>query len=91
MTKLNVMKSNLLSINCGVQKSLHDFSGFKERLANIDSEPFTEKDNVNIINQQTMNDQMLSLQKAVAYKQAELEQVLEEKNSLGILVKSLEV
>jgi len=88
------MKSNLLSIDCDVQKSLHDLSGFKERLTNIDSESFTEntcKDNSNISGQQMMNDQMLSLQKAVAYKQAELEQVLGEKNSMAIQVKSLEV
>jgi len=94
LNKLNIMKSNLLSIDCDVQKSLHDLSGFKERLINIDSESFTEstcKDNTNIIGQQMMNDQMLSLQKAVACKQAELEQVLGEKNSMAIRVKSLEV
>lgn len=88
------MKSNLLSIDCGLQKSLHDLSGFKERLANISSESYTESTSHNhkdVINQQVMNDQMLSLKKAVAYKQAELEQVLAEKKSMAIRVESLEV
>lgn len=85
------MKSNLLSIDCGLQKSLHDLSGFKERLANIDSEPYTCNDQVDIIGQRVINDQMLSLQKAVAFKQTELEQVLSEKNSMAIRIKSLEV
>lgn len=93
-TKLNGMKSSLLSIDCGLQESLHNLSGFKERLANITLEPFTEStsnNHVDIINQQVMNDQMLSLQKAVACKQAELEQVLAEKKSMAIRVESLEV
>lgn len=85
------MKSNLLSIDCDLQKSLHDLSGFKERLANIDSESFTCNDQVDIIGQRVINDQMLSLQKAMAFKQAELEQVLSEKNSMALRVKSLEV
>lgn len=88
------MKSNLLSIDCGLQKSLHDLSGFKERLANINSESFTENACSNltdIIDQQVINDQMLSLKKAVACKQAELEQVLAEKKSMAIRVENLEV
>lgn len=85
------MKSNLLSIDCGLQKSLHDLSGFKERLTNIDSESYTCNDQADIIGQRVINDQMLSLQKAVAFKQAELEQVLSEKNSMAIRIKSLEV
>jgi len=89
------MKSNLLSIDCGLQKSLHDLSGFKERLANIDLESFTD-DNCNnhadITNGQgLMNEQMLSLKKAVACKQADLEQVLAENNSMAIRIESLEV
>lgn len=86
------MKSNLLSIDCGLQKSLHDLTGFKERLVNFDSEPISE----NICNNQSdiksaMNEQMLSLKKMVASKQAELEQVLAEKHSMAIRVESLEV
>jgi len=88
------MKSGLLSIDCGLQKSLHDLSSFKERLANISSESHTQStchNHEDIINQQVMNDQMLSLKKAVACKQAELEQVLAEKKSMAIRVESLEV
>lgn len=94
LTKLNGMKSNLLSIDCGLQKSLHDLSGFKERIANISSESFTGSSSnyqEDMISQQVMNDQMLSLKKAVACKQAELEQVLAEKKSMAIRVESLEV
>jgi len=93
LTKLNTMKSNLLSIDCGLQKSLHDLSGFKERLSNIDSEPFTENtcnEHVDIVGQQVMNDQMLLLKKAVASKQAELTQALAEKKSLAIRIENLE-
>jgi len=89
------MKSNLLSIDCGLQKSLHDLSGFKERLANIDLELFTDdscNNHAAITNGQgVMNEQMLSLKKAVACKQAELEQVLAENNSMAIRSESLEV
>lgn len=88
------MKSNLLSIDCGLQKSLHDLSGFKERLENINSESFTENvrsHHTDIIDQQVINDQMLSLKKAVACKQAELEQVLAEKKSMAIRIENLEV
>lgn len=88
------MKSNLLAIDCGLQKSLHDLSGFKERLANINSESFsgnTSNDHTDKISQQVMNDQLLSLKKAVACKQAELEQVLAEKKSMAIRIESLEV
>jgi len=89
------MKSNLLSIDCGLQKSLHDLSGFKERLTNIDLKSFTDdscNSQADIINcQGVMNEQMLSLKKAVACKQAELEQVLSEKNSMAIRIQSLEV
>ncbi|VVC41479.1 Hypothetical protein CINCED_3A011239 [Cinara cedri] len=95
MTKLNVMKSNLLSIDCGLQKSLHDLSGFKERLLNIDSESSTENTNFNnhtdLINQGVMNEQMLSLKKAVACKQAELDQILAEKSSMAIRIERLEM
>ncbi|KAF0758730.1 golgin-84 [Aphis craccivora] len=94
LTKLNVMKSNLLSIDCGLQKSLHDLSGFKERLTNIDLKSFADdscNSQADIINcQGVMNEQMLSLKKAVACKQAELEQVLSEKNSMAIRIESLE-
>jgi len=89
------MKSNLLSIDCGLQKSLHDLSGFKERLTNIDLESFTDdvcNNHAGISNSQgVMNEQMLSLKKAVACKQAELEQVLAENNSMAIRIESLEV
>lgn len=86
------MKSNLLSIDCGLQKSLHDLSGFKERLANFDPEPFSE----NTCNNRSdikgaMNEQILSLKKMVAFKQSELEQVLAEKHSMAIRVERLEV
>ncbi|XP_060868964.1 golgin-84 [Metopolophium dirhodum] len=94
LTKLNAMKSNLLSIDCGLQKSLHDLSGFKERLANIDLESFTDdscNNHADITNGQgVMNEQMLSLKKAVACKQADLEQVLAENNSMAIRIESLE-
>lgn len=89
------MKSNLLSIDCGLQKSLHDLSGFKERLANTDLESFVDdgcSNHADITNSQgVMNEQMLSLKKAVACKQAELEQVLAENNSMAIRIESLEV
>jgi len=89
------MKSNLLSIDCGLQKSLHDLSGFKERLANIDLESFTDDSCSNhsdiTIDQGVMNEQMLSLKKAVACKQAELEQVLADNSSMAIRIERLEV
>lgn len=87
------MKSNLLSIDCGLQKSLHDLSGFNERLENIDSEHLMENicNHTDTIGQGLMNEQMLSLKKAVACKHAELEQVLSERNSMAIRVESLEV
>lgn len=87
------MKSNLLSIDCGIQKSLHDLSGFKERVANIDAESFMESNcnHTDLINQEVMNEQILSLKKAVTCKQAELEQVLAEKHSMAIRVERLEV
>lgn len=86
------MKSNLLSIDCGLQKSLHDLSGFKETLANFDSEPLSENiGNNHSDSKRVMNEQMLSLKKMVAFKQAELEQVLAEKHSMAIRVESLEV
>lgn len=94
LAKLNVMKSNLLSIDCGLQKSLHDLSGFKERLSTINSEPFVEStfnNHTDIISQGLINEQVLSLKKALTCKQAELEQVLAEKNSMAIRVESLEV
>ncbi|KAL4121356.1 hypothetical protein QTP88_013885 [Uroleucon formosanum] len=94
LTKLNAMKSNLLSIDCDLQKSLHDLSGFKERLANIDLELLTDdgcNNHPDITNGQgVMNEQMLSLKKAVACKQAELEQILAENNSMAIRIESLE-
>lgn len=89
------MKSNLLSIDCGLQKSLHDLSSFKERLTNIDLESSTNdtcNNHANITNGQgVINEQMLSLKKAVACKQTELEQVLADKNSMAIRIESLEV
>lgn len=89
------MKSNLLSIDCDLQKSLHDLSGFKERLANMDLGLLTDdgfNNHPDITNGQgVMNEQMLSLKKAVACKQAELEQVLAENNSMAIRIESLEV
>lgn len=87
------MKSNLLSIDCDLQKSLHDLSGFKERLTNIDLKSIADdscNSHADII-QGVINEQMLSLKKAVACKQAELEQVLSEKNSMAIRIESLEV
>ncbi|XP_025405487.1 golgin-84 [Sipha flava] len=91
LTKLNVMKSNLLSIDCGLQKSLHDLSSFKERLANLDSEPLPENTCNNHSDiKEAMNEQLLSLKKMVAFKQAELEQVLAEKHSMAIRIESLE-
>lgn len=94
LTRLNVMKSNILSIDCGLQKSLHDLSGFKERIANIDGEPFTENTcntYVDTISQGAMNEQMLSLKQAVVCKQTELEQILAEKHAMAIRIESLEV
>lgn len=87
------MKSNLLSIDCGLQKSLYDLSGFDERLENIDTDTFMENNcnQTDIIGQGHINEQMLSLQKAVACKQTELEQVLAERNSMAIRIESLEV
>jgi hypothetical protein len=86
------MKSNLLSIDCGLQKSLHDLSSFKERLANLDSEPLPENTCNNHSDiKEAMNEQLLSLKKMVAFKQAELEQVLAEKHSMAIRIESLEV
>lgn len=95
LSKLNVMKSNLLLIDCGLQKSLHDLSGFKERLLNIDSESFAENTNCNnhteLISRGVMNEQMLSLKKAITCKQTELDQVLAEKSSMAIRIERLEV
>lgn len=89
------MKSNLLFIDCGLQKSLHDLSGFKERLLNTDSMSFTENTNCSnhteLISRGVMNDQMLLLKKAVACKQAELDQVLADKSSMEIRIERLEV
>lgn len=87
------MKSNLLSIDCGLQKSLHDLSGFNERLENIDSNTFIENNcnQTGMIGQGQINEQMLSLKKAVACKQTELEQVLAERNSMAIRIENLEV
>lgn len=93
-TMLTTMKSNLLSIDCGLQKSLHDLSSFKERIVDIDSELYMENScskPVGIIDQQVMNDQILSLKRIVVCKQAELEQVLAEKKSMAIRVENLEV
>lgn len=88
------MKSNILSIDCGLQKSLHDLSGFKERLSTIDSEPFVDNsynNQADIIGQGVIDEQLIILKNAVMCKQSELEQVLAEKNSMAIRVESLEV
>lgn len=88
------MKSNLLSIDCGLQKSLHDLSGFKEKVTNIDAESFIEgtcNNHMDIISQEVMSEQMLSLKKAVTCKQAELEQALAEKHLMAVRIERLEV
>lgn len=88
------MKSNILSIDCGLQKSLHDLSGFNERIANINAEPLTENTcstYMDTVNQGAINEQMLSLKQAVTCKQAELEHVLAEKHVMAIRIESLEV
>lgn len=93
LAKLNSMKSSLLSIDCGVQKSFHDIVNFKERLTNLKVESAIENTSYNsCANQKDYNnEQMMSLQNALTCKQSEIDQVLAEKKAMAIQIESLEV
>ncbi|XP_050425282.1 golgin-84 [Adelges cooleyi] len=92
LAKLNSMKSSLLSIDCGVQKSFHDIVNFKERLTNLKVESAIENTSYNsCANQKDYNnEQMMSLQNALTCKQSEIDQVLAEKKAMAIQIESLE-
>ncbi|XP_050520203.1 golgin-84 [Daktulosphaira vitifoliae] len=90
LTKLNSIKSNLLAIDCGLQKTLHDHISFKERLANLSSEHIAQNKCCSYSSQKDNLEQIISLQNALTIKQIELDQLSTDKKTMAIRIESLE-